>query len=265
MNFINTGLDEQILKSMDAEHPTEELVKAMNRSGLVQKKITDKNGHQTTRWVKASEDQPADKPTTQNKDESHSKSQINKNQVDTQQSIPKTKEEIQKLVASGKSKEDIMKLAKDAGITWKENDHAGINWMRCCMAMTNPNKASSTNNKPNDTNKKDTAKKNDSNTSKKEPFNSNDIKWLVEYELKKMFYNTPSVRCNKYDDGSIQLRFSTDDSDGKMMSGNTLKSMLSRSKFDFSGYKISASRQKKASFSSRSSGYEFSLRLEPKE
>lgn len=52
------------------------------------------------------------------------------------QSVPKTKDEIQKLVASGKSKDDIMKLAKDAGITWKEHDHAGINWMRACMAMT---------------------------------------------------------------------------------------------------------------------------------
>ena len=29
----------------------------------------------------------------------------------------------------------FMEKAKAQGITWKENDHAGINWMRCCMAM----------------------------------------------------------------------------------------------------------------------------------
>ena len=55
---------------------------------------------------------------------------------DSSISVPKTRDEIQKLVASGKSKDDIMKLAKESGITWKEHDHSGINWMRACMAMT---------------------------------------------------------------------------------------------------------------------------------
>lgn len=59
MDFVNTGLDESILKSFDVEHPSEELVKAMNRQGLVQKEVQvkGKNGQTFTRkqWVKASE------------------------------------------------------------------------------------------------------------------------------------------------------------------------------------------------------------------
>lgn len=58
MEFINTGLDERILKSLDVEHPSEELVKAMNKQGLVQKEVTvqGKNGTFTRKqWVKASE------------------------------------------------------------------------------------------------------------------------------------------------------------------------------------------------------------------
>ena len=34
-----------------------------------------------------------------------------------------------------KSRNDFMAKAKAQGVTWKENDHVGINWMRCCMAM----------------------------------------------------------------------------------------------------------------------------------
>lgn len=59
MNFINTGLDDEILKSLDAEHPSEDLIKAMNKQGLVQKEVQvrGKNGKMFTRkqWVKASD------------------------------------------------------------------------------------------------------------------------------------------------------------------------------------------------------------------
>lgn len=34
-----------------------------------------------------------------------------------------------------KERSDFMAKAKAQGVTWKENDHVGINWMRCCMAM----------------------------------------------------------------------------------------------------------------------------------
>ena len=63
-NFVNTGLDDQILKSLNSETPSEDLQKAMNKQGLVQKEIQvkGKNGQTFTRkqWVKASEEQKTD-------------------------------------------------------------------------------------------------------------------------------------------------------------------------------------------------------------
>lgn len=67
INFINTGLDERILKSMPTEDVSEDLEKAFNRAGLVQKEVQvkGKNGQVFTRkqWVKAGEEQKTDKPT----------------------------------------------------------------------------------------------------------------------------------------------------------------------------------------------------------
>ena len=60
-------------------------------------------------------------------------------------SVPKTKADIQSMLASGKSRNDIIELAKKSGISWKENDHKDINWMRCCMALTKVPSASTTN------------------------------------------------------------------------------------------------------------------------
>ena len=59
-----------------------------------------------------------------------------KQDSDTTVSVPKTKADIQSMLASGKSRNDIIELAKKSGISWKENGHEGINWMRCCMALT---------------------------------------------------------------------------------------------------------------------------------
>ena len=59
INFVNTGADEAILKSMSTEGCSEDLIKAMNKQGLVQKDVTvqGKNGKTFTRkqWVKASD------------------------------------------------------------------------------------------------------------------------------------------------------------------------------------------------------------------
>ena len=64
MSFINTGADEALLKSLygDSVHvDQDELCKAMNRAGLVQKEVQvrGKNGQTFTRkqWVKASDAQ----------------------------------------------------------------------------------------------------------------------------------------------------------------------------------------------------------------
>lgn len=39
------------------------------------------------------------------------------------------------LLGKGYSRQDIMSQAEKSGITWKKNDHAGINWMRASMAI----------------------------------------------------------------------------------------------------------------------------------
>lgn len=45
------------------------------------------------------------------------------------------KKAVTELLASGKSRDDIMAAATAAGIAWKENDNPGINWMRASMAI----------------------------------------------------------------------------------------------------------------------------------
>lgn len=45
------------------------------------------------------------------------------------------KAQIAQMLASGKSREDCMTEFKSQGVTWKESDNAGINWMRAAMAM----------------------------------------------------------------------------------------------------------------------------------
>lgn len=60
ISFVNTGLDEQILKSMPVEDVSEDLEKAMNKQGMVQKEVQvkGKNGTFTRKqWVRASEEQ----------------------------------------------------------------------------------------------------------------------------------------------------------------------------------------------------------------
>lgn len=45
------------------------------------------------------------------------------------------KKKTQEITKGVSDKKSFMEKAKAQGITWKENDHEGINWMRCCMAM----------------------------------------------------------------------------------------------------------------------------------
>lgn len=60
MNFVNHGTDESILKSLNAETPDDELVKAMNKQGLVQKEVQVKGKHGVftrKQWVRTGEAQ----------------------------------------------------------------------------------------------------------------------------------------------------------------------------------------------------------------
>lgn len=229
--FKQGDSDERILKSMDSDefhqYNSEELSKAMNRSGLVQKEVQvkGKNGQTFTRkqWVKASEDQPAPKqPKAQdtqkidkllskfeNSIDSYKKKYDEDSYVDAwyedsydkveemynndkitmdesseikRKLVTKSKElksnkkddkkqlsnqnhwtkvgtseqaksQIAQMLASGKSREDCMSDFKAQGVTWKESDNAGINWMRAAMAMNKHLTSKSNNidvNKPND-------------------------------------------------------------------------------------------------------------------
>jgi hypothetical protein len=51
------------------------------------------------------------------------------------QSTGDAKQQLASMLASGKSREDIMAEFEKQGVTWKKNDHAGINWMRASMAI----------------------------------------------------------------------------------------------------------------------------------
>lgn len=45
------------------------------------------------------------------------------------------KQDVAKMLVNGHKREDIMAEAKKAGVTWKESDKEGINWMRASMAI----------------------------------------------------------------------------------------------------------------------------------
>ena len=133
--FVHSGTDEAIIKSManDEEHEynSEELNKAMDKAKLVQKEVSvqGKNGQTFTRkqWVKASDGikQSQDKKIQENIKEKTSSSQSQKS----------GKQRIAEMLASGKSKADIMMEFEKQGVTWKKNDHEGINWMRATQAI----------------------------------------------------------------------------------------------------------------------------------
>ena len=76
--FVNKGTDEAVLKSLPIENISEELVKAMNKQGLVQKEVQykTKNGKMATRkqWVRAGEEHK-----TQGKSKSQSPQKTLKN------------------------------------------------------------------------------------------------------------------------------------------------------------------------------------------
>ena len=53
INFVDTGLDDRILKSIPVDNYPEELMKAVrDRTKLVPKVVVDKNGHRRTVLVR---------------------------------------------------------------------------------------------------------------------------------------------------------------------------------------------------------------------
>ena len=132
-NFKETGLDTQVLENMNAVTPSEDLSKALKKEGLVQKDVTvqGKNGTYTRKqWVRASEaaseDQKSAKQQEEPKDSKPAKPTISFEK----QNGKNGKQTLANMLSSGTSRVDIMSAAKEQGISWKENDHEGINWIK---------------------------------------------------------------------------------------------------------------------------------------
>lgn len=83
------------------------------------------------------------------------------------------------LLGKGYSREDIMEQAEKSGVTWKKNDHAGINWMRASMAiqkhLMNTHNNNSEKTKSNETTK-------DSNKSTSNNSNNRSLKGELSFE-----------------------------------------------------------------------------------
>ena len=59
---------------------------------------------------------------------------------ETEVTTPKSRFDIQHMISQGKTQEDIIKLAKNNNVKWKESQHKGVNWMLCCRALIAHNK-----------------------------------------------------------------------------------------------------------------------------
>lgn len=141
-NFKRSNLDTEVLENMNAITPSDELSKALKKEGLVQKDVTvqGKNGTYTRKqWVRASEATSGDSKSTsveQTKEDKAGKTEDKKSSISFSLSEGKNaKQSLAEMLSSGTSRVDIMAAAKEQGISWKENDHEGINWMRASMAI----------------------------------------------------------------------------------------------------------------------------------
>lgn len=141
-NFKKSNLDTEVLENMNAITPSDELSKALKKEGLVQKDVTvqGKNGTYTRKqWVRASEATSGDQKSAKQQEEPKDGKTATDNKkpaISFEKQEGKTgKQSLAEMLSSGTSRVDIMTAAKEQGISWKENDHEGINWMRASMAI----------------------------------------------------------------------------------------------------------------------------------
>lgn len=128
--------DADLLKNMasdvDHKYNEDELMKALDKTKLVQKEVEvrGKNGqvHKRKQWVKAGDEQSSDKTPVKQEDEE-------KQHWTKVGTSDEAKKQICDMLNSGKSRTDLMDEFKAQGVTWKESEHEGINWMRATMAM----------------------------------------------------------------------------------------------------------------------------------
>lgn len=140
-NFKKSNLDTEVLENMNAITPSDELSKALKKEGLVQKDVTvqGKNGTYTRKqWVRASDVTSGDQKSAKQEEPKDGKTATDnkKPTISFEKQEGKTgKQSLAEMLSSGTSRVDIMAAAKEQGISWKENDHEGINWMRASMAI----------------------------------------------------------------------------------------------------------------------------------
>ena len=129
---IDRHFDCELLKSLPVEGISENLMKSLNKQGLVQKEVTvkGKNGQTFTRkqWVKVGQDVTDNNLSP--KDDTSSNNKTLKNQTTNN-----GKQKLAVMLSSGKSRDEIMDEFKNQGVTWKEHSHPAINWMRASMAI----------------------------------------------------------------------------------------------------------------------------------
>lgn len=140
LNFINTGLDEATLESVQPYTHDNDLIKAMSKQGLVQREVTVQGSNGTftrKQWVRASEEQTNPRQSDKQDTDTGSKHSTDLNEFLSGKTLNgKTpKAGIVSVLNSGVSRSELMSAAKSAGVTWKENANDGINWMRASMAI----------------------------------------------------------------------------------------------------------------------------------
>lgn len=96
---------------------------------LVDVQVKGKNGTFTRKqWKKPSDVSSSDTVIKAPDDD-------NKDKKSAQSSPVTGKQKLVQLLSSGKSRNELMEFAKKNGVSWKENPHEGINWMRASMAI----------------------------------------------------------------------------------------------------------------------------------
>lgn len=173
------------------------------------------------------------------------------------------KKAVQDAIGKNPDRAKAMEKFKANGITWKESNKEGINWMRAMMAAT---KHVADGGKIEDK-ATDGQPKTDFSAASKANADHNTkivdsymIRWEMERNLKKMFYRIPDVSCVSTGKG-YYASFSMNSTDAKNVTGSTIKRWLKDSDMDFSKYKISATRTKGFGFGSGDHGYDYRVSI----
>lgn len=157
INWVDTGADEELLKSLQSQESGEQLSKSVDKSKLVQKEVVvqGKNGpYKRMQWVRVKDDGDDSKSSKDSgtKDDKPAKDDTPSSDNGGNAALNQTigayisggkgattqarKAGLANILGDGNSRADIMAAAEANGVTWRKSDHPGINWMRAAMALT---------------------------------------------------------------------------------------------------------------------------------